>query len=179
MTTNRSKFAEVSSLLHRRGIDVEQLNVSYPEVQADHLRDVVLYALEWLAPRYGDDLLIDDSGLFIEALKGFPGVYSSYVYRTIGCRGVLTLLHRRDRRNATFEACFGLLRDGVPHVFEGRCRGTITTEERGTGGFGFDPIFVPEGDQRTFAEMSMEEKNAVSHRGRAVEELIQFLVKEA
>lgn len=175
MTSNDAKFREVSRALKERGIEVEQLRVTYPEVQADTLKEVVLWALEWLKPHYGDDLLVDDSGLFIRSLRGFPGVYSSYVYRTIGCRGVLKLLRDEVDRQAAFEACFGLLRGQEALIFEGRCRGAIAREERGSGGFGFDPIFIPEGYSRTFAEMSLEEKNAVSHRGRAVEELARFL----
>jgi XTP/dITP diphosphohydrolase len=175
VTSNDAKFREVSRALKERGIEVEQLRVTYPEVQADTLKEVVLWALEWLKPHYGDDLLVDDSGLFIRSLRGFPGVYSSYVYRTIGCRGVLKLLRDEVDRQAAFEACFGLLRGQEALIFEGRCRGAIAREERGSGGFGFDPIFIPEGYSRTFAEMSLEEKNAVSHRGRAVEELARFL----
>lgn len=161
--------------LMERGIKVEHLRVTYPEIQADTLQDVVRAALEWLGGRYGDDLLVDDSGLFIRILQGFPGVYSSYVYRTIGCRGIIKLLRGERDRRATFEACFGLLRDGEHLIFQGRCPGSISQEERGRGGFGFDPIFVPEGHTKTFAEMSPEEKNRVSHRGRAVEEVARYL----
>ncbi|MFQ5837163.1 MAG: non-canonical purine NTP pyrophosphatase [Thermoplasmata archaeon] len=162
-------------MLRERGLRVEQLKVHYPEVQADTLREVVVSALDWLSPRYGDDLLVDDSGLFISSLRGFPGVYSSYVYRTIGCGGILKLVRGSEDREAVFEARFGLLSGGKTLVFEGRCPGIISEEERGRGGFGFDPVFIPEGHSKTFAEMSLAEKNALSHRGRAVEELVRYL----
>jgi XTP/dITP diphosphohydrolase len=175
VTSNDAKFREVSRVLRERGIAVEQLRVTYPELQGDSLKEVVLYALEWLGARYGDGLLVDDSGLFIDALRGFPGVYSSYVYRTLGCKGVLKLLEGVRDREATFEARFGLLTGGKPLVFGGRCPGHIAEEERGRGGFGFDPIFIPKGHTRTFAEMSLQEKNDVSHRGRATAELSKYL----
>ncbi len=175
VTSNDAKFREVSKMLRERGIQVDRFRTSYPEVQGDTLREVVVSALEWLSPRLGDDLLVDDSGLFIRPLLGFPGVYSSYVYRTIGCGGVLRLLQGTRDREATFEACFGLLTGGRSVVFKGHCPGAIVEEERGLEGFGFDPIFVPRGHTRTFAEMSLTEKNAISHRGRVAEELVRYL----
>ncbi len=165
-------------MLRESGIQVEQLRLRYQEVQGDTLEEVVTKALEWLSPRVGDNLLVDDSGLFIQSLEGFPGVYSSYVYRTLGCGGILKLLEGSGEREATFEACFGLLRGGMSRVLKGRCSGTITKAERGGGGFGFDPIFIPEGHTRTFAEMSLAEKNALSHRGRAVARLARYLEED-
>lgn len=175
MTSNEGKFREVSRLLKARGLALERLDVRYPEVQADTLDEVVTAALDWLGPQYGDGLLVDDSGLFVHRLGGFPGVYSSYVYRALGCGGVLKLLEGVGDRAALFETCMGLRQDGKNHLLHGRCPGALATEERGTGGFGFDPIFLPEGHTRTFAEMSVEEKNTVSHRGRAAEALVRHL----
>ncbi len=121
------------------------------------------------------DYLIDDSGLFIEEFGGFPGVYSSYVYKRLGCAGVLKLLRGARSRAARFETVF-LLRTADDHeVFHGECRGSIPEGERGSGGFGFDPIFVPDGAAKTFAEMTVTEKNAVSHRAKAVEALTEHL----
>lgn len=154
---------------------MEQFAVSYPEVQADSLREVVEAALEWLAPKYQDDLMVDDSGLFISALKGFPGVYSSYVYRTLGCPGVLRLMAGIKDRGATFRSCIGFVLGGERVVVEGECHGSIALQARGKEGFGFDPIFIPDGTIKTFAEMDLEEKNAISHRGRAASELLRRL----
>lgn len=162
-------------MLKASGIDLERLDVSYPEVQADTLEEVVENALDWLSSRYGQGLVVDDSGLFVSTLKGFPGVYSSYVFRTIGCEGILSLLAGAENREATFVACFGLAAGDERHIFKGEASGAIADEMRGTGGFGFDPIFVPDGHQRTFAEMTLHEKNEVSHRGRAVEKLALYL----
>lgn len=178
VTSNAGKFQEVARMLEARGLPVAHLDVRYPEVQADSLEEVVRASLRWLTPRFGDDLLVDDSGLFIPALQGFPGVYSNYVFRTLGCAGVLRLLQSGDSREATFVACFGLASGEEARLFIGTCAGTLTREPRGAGGFGFDPIFLPQGEGRTFAEMSVEEKNALSHRARAADQLVAALQEE-
>ncbi|MEE9163626.1 MAG: non-canonical purine NTP pyrophosphatase [Thermoplasmata archaeon] len=162
-------------LLKGRGIDLAFLEVEYPEVQANRLEEVVTSALDFLAPVHGDDLVVDDSGLFVQGLAGFPGVYSSYVYQTLGGEGILRLLEDARDRRATFETVLGLRRDGANVLFLGKCRGTIAEAPRGSEGFGFDPIFVPEEASRTFAQMTRAEKNSVSHRGRAADALVEHL----
>ncbi|MEE9593581.1 MAG: non-canonical purine NTP pyrophosphatase, partial [Thermoplasmata archaeon] len=87
-----AKFQEISQLLEDAGVQLEWLEAVYPEIQADRLEDVVKEALAWLAPRYGDGIAVDDSGLFVEGLAGFPGVYSSYAFQTLGNDGILALL---------------------------------------------------------------------------------------
>lgn len=175
MTSNPGKFGEVAALLRSHGVTVDRLDRSYPEVQADTLHEVVTAALDWLGHRHRGDLLVDDSALFVDALDGFPGVYSAYVYRTIGVEGVLKLLEGEEDRAARFETCLGLRRSEQNRLFHGRCPGTVVRSPQGRGGFGFDPVFKPEGHERTFAEMTEEEKNRVSHRGRAVRALATWL----
>lgn len=175
ITTNAGKFAEVSEQLLEANVRVVHLDRGYPEIQTDRLEKVLKYAATGLDDEVRDDYLIDDSGLFIEALGGFPGVYSAYVQKRLGNKGVLKLMAGEKYRAAHFETAF-LLRRGSDHeVFHGECRGTIAEAERGRGGFGYDPIFIPEGETRTFAEMSVAEKNRMSHRGRAVEALLAHL----
>jgi len=176
VTTNPGKFREVSAKLAPLGIRMRRLDRAYPELQADRLRDVVTFAAGVVARQVPGEFLIDDSGLFVDALGGFPGVYSSYVYRTIGPRGVLALMTREARRSARFETVFLLGGPGrPPRIFRGVCEGSIARAPRGRGGFGFDPIFVPRGSRRTFGEMSLSEKNAISHRARAAEALAHHL----
>jgi len=176
VTTNPGKFREVSAKLAPLGVRLRRRDRAYPEVQADRLEDVVRAAAHVVSREVRGEFLIDDSGLFVEALGGFPGVYSSYAYRTIGPAGVLTLMRGRRERAARFETVFLLGRYGRPaRVFRGVCEGAIARAPRGRGGFGFDPIFVPRGFRRTFGEMSLGEKNAISHRGRAAEALARHL----
>jgi len=163
VTTNPGKFREVSAKLAPLGVRLRRRDRAVPEVQADRLEDVV---------RFGARVLASE----VPALGGFPGVYSSYVYRTIGPAGVLSLMRGRAERTARFETVFLLgARGRTPRVFRGVCEGTIARRPRGRGGFGFDPIFVPRGHRRTFGEMSLAEKNAMSHRARAAEALARHL----
>jgi len=122
----------------------------------------------------------DDSGLEIDALNGEPGVYSA---RYAGEHGnhaanmdkVLEKLKGATNRSARFRTVISLIWEGKEHFFEGTVEGTIRHERSGTGGFGYDPVFEPIGYNITFAEMSMEEKNSISHRAKAVEKLVEFL----
>ncbi len=175
ITTNAGKFAEVSEKLAAANVKVVHLDRGYPEIQTDRLEKVLKYAATGLDDEVKGDYLIDDSGLFIEALGGFPGVYSAYVQRRLGNRGILKIMAGEKYRAATFQTVF-LLRQGDEHeVFHGDCLGTIAEAERGSGGFGYDPIFIPQGEARTFGEMSLKEKNAISHRARAVDALLGHL----
>lgn len=122
----------------------------------------------------------DDSGLEIDALNGEPGVYSA---RYAGKHGdhqanmdkVLTLLNAQTNRKARFKTVISLVLDGKEHFFEGTVEGTIRNQRSGSQGFGYDPIFQPDGYTITFAEMTMQQKNAISHRARAVEKMVGFL----
>jgi len=176
VTGNVGKFREVSEQMAKRGCEIEHLRSAYPEIQADTLEETIRPALKWLLDRHAIPLMIDDSGLFVDALKGFPGVYSSYVFRTLGCEGILRLMHGVEDRSARFECCIGFVRPGMePYIAKGVARGTIALEKKGSGGFGYDPIFVHEGYAKTFAELGIAEKNEISHRGRAVEALLEEL----
>ncbi len=175
VTTNDGKYREVANLLHEHGIKIERERLPAPEIQADTSEEVVRYSLDVLAGLTAKDVLVDDSGFYVEALNAFPGVYSAYAFRTIGIRGLLCLMDGVENRAAHFETVMGLRLGADVHVFHGECRGTVTQEPRGLEGFGFDPIFLPEGRDKTFAEMPMQEKNEISHRGNAVRKVAEFL----
>ncbi|MBA3045962.1 MAG: XTP/dITP diphosphatase [Candidatus Thermoplasmatota archaeon] len=167
-TGNPGKLREVQALFGALDHEVEQLKDEYPEIQADTLEEVVIAGLEWLWNRHNVPIIIDDSGLFIETLKGFPGVYSAYVFKTLGCRGVLKLLEGDENRTAEFRCCAGYVdANGKIITRSGTSPGRIIHEMRGTGGFGYDPIFVPDGMEKTFAELELDIKNRISHRGMA------------
>ncbi|HCC95560.1 MAG TPA: non-canonical purine NTP pyrophosphatase, RdgB/HAM1 family [Flavobacteriaceae bacterium] len=127
----------------------------------------------------GKNIFADDSGLVIEALDGAPGVYSARYAGTgkdeDNIAKALKELEVKTNRKAYFISIFCLILDGKEYFFEGRVNGTIATEIMGDNGFGYDPIFIPDGFSKSFAQMSPEEKNAISHRGKAVEKLNDFL----
>ena len=174
ITSNPGKVEEAKRYFEPLGVEIYQLKMEYPEIQADTLEEVARFGVEWLGKRLDVPFFLDDSGLFIDALNGFPGVYSAYVYRTLGIDGILKLMKGVKNRNAHFRSVIAYW-DGEVHLFTGRVDGEIINEKRGSGGFGFDSIFVPEGFTRTFAEMTTEEKNLISHRGRALKAFAEWL----
>jgi XTP/dITP diphosphohydrolase len=130
--------------------------------------------------RYHLNCFGDDSGLEVDALNNEPGIYSARYAGTHGNHEanmdmILEKLAGAENRKARFRTVISLLWNGEEHFFEGTVPGTIRTERSGAAGFGYDPIFQPDGYDITFAEMSMSEKNSISHRGRAVDKLIAFL----
>ena len=141
-----------------------------------------LQKARYVYENYGKDCFSEDTGLEIKALNGEPGVLSARYAgpeRDADANMQLALkkLASQSGRSARFKTVIALIINGKEYTFEGICNGTIRKEKSGSDGFGYDPIFEPEGFDRTFAEMTSEEKNAVSHRGRAVRKLVGFLKK--
>jgi len=174
VTGNPHKVEEARGALAGSPVELYPLGVGKLEVQSESLDEIALTAARAAYAAARVPLAVDDSGLFVEALGGFPGPYSSYVYKKLGVEGILRLLGDSTNRRACFRTSLALVYPPLEVVFRGEVCGVITREPRGRGGFGFDPIFVPEGHTRTFAEMSVEEKNMISHRARAFRALAAF-----
>lgn len=184
VTGNAGKVAELTALVAPLGYTVVQDKRGYPEIQEDTLAAVCeAGARHLLDSGCPPPFLLEDSGLFVAALRGFPGVYSRHALDTIGCAGVLRLLRdtEQELRTAGFQTHLLYVDvDGARHGFAGVCKGRIAELPAGTAGFGFDPIFVPDdGDGRTFAEMDGTAKNRLSHRGQAVRAFLDHLAKSA
>ncbi len=177
ITSNSGKVAEYQRELSELRIEIEHVRLPYDEVQASDLEKVVNKGMDAIIAQGVKDFIIDDSGLFVDALGGFPGVWSAYVQKTIGNPGILKLMKGVKDRGAEFKCCIGCDIKGVRIVVTGVCRGVITNSERGDGGFGFDTVFSHDGS-RTFAEIPMNEKNSVSHRGNAVRLLVEAMRRE-
>ncbi len=173
VTGNRHKFEEIKNVLKR---DIKMLSLPYPEIQADMLEEVAVYGIKYLKDKVDEDFFVEDSGLFIESLNGFPGVFSSYVFKTLGNEGILKLMEGKENRKAIFVSVIAYY-DGKIHIFRGECRGNISMEIRGNRGFGYDPIFIPENEMKTFGEMEMEKKNKFSHRGQSAKKFREYLDK--
>ncbi len=178
VTGNPGKIDEMRRLLDPLGIAVVQDERGYPEIQSDSLSDVTEAGAGYLAAMGVEPpFMLEDAGLFIAALNGFPGVYSSHAQKTIGNDGVLRLMQELEleSRTATFQAdlCY-IDEDGQPHHFQGSCKGRIAERSAGEGGFGFDPIFIPDGHDKTFAQMG-DEKDGMSHRGAAARAFVDWL----
>jgi XTP/dITP diphosphohydrolase len=169
VTHNPGKMRE-AGLLFREYFDVEQVDMTYPELQEDDPSKIAAYGAKYCAERLDKPVIVEDSGLFVDALKGFPGPYSAYVQHTIGNKGILKLMEGEKNRRAEFRSVVGYCAPGEePTMFTGVWWGELLTEEVGTNGFGYDPIF----SYRRFpvGEMTTEQKNEISHRTRA---LLQF-----
>ena len=148
------------------------------EIQSESLEEIARTSVLRVWEELHKPVVVEDAGLFIQPLNGFPGPYSSYVYKTIGLKGILKLMEGVSQRSAKFLSAVAYMDAGLeePVCFLGEVRGRISNRVRGSKGFGFDPIFVPEeGDGRTFGEMERWEKNRLSHRSRAFRKLGEWL----
>ena len=183
-TNNAHKLEEVAAIL---GDQVELLSLNDIGCQADipetaeTLEGNALLKSSYIYKNYHLDCFADDTGLEVKALNGAPGVYSA---RYAGGEGhdaqanMIKLLHELDgkeNRKAQFRTAISLILDGKEYLFEGVIKGEIIKEKRGDSGFGYDPVFMPEGYDRTFAELGNDIKNQISHRALAVQKLCEFL----
>jgi XTP/dITP diphosphohydrolase len=185
-TSNAHKFEEAKAYLEGNvsGLTLKQLKVDLPELQADSLAEVAKFKVEGAVRICKGNVFVEDAGLFVPALNGFPGVFSAEVKKMLDCKGILKLVDdykSPEKRAAYFEVCTCLFlkKSGEIKAFMGRIDGTLSFEERGKQGFGFDPIFIssePAGNVKTFAEMDLAEKNKVSHRSKSLKKLKDFLV---
>ncbi|MBE6196124.1 MAG: RdgB/HAM1 family non-canonical purine NTP pyrophosphatase [Rikenellaceae bacterium] len=183
-TNNKHKLQEVSAVLGEGFELVTPQEVGITEEipeQSPTLEGNALEKARYLYRRTGLDCFADDTGLEVEALGGAPGVHSAR-YATDGHdfaannRLLLKNMEGERNRRARFRTVIALILGGEEYLFEGIVEGEIDTKENGSEGFGYDPLFLPEGSLRSFAEMTPEQKNAISHRGRAVRKLVDFLV---
>ncbi|MEN8138448.1 MAG: non-canonical purine NTP diphosphatase [Bacteroidota bacterium] len=182
-TNNKNKFTEIRELLPE-SIELVTLKEigcleDIPET-SDTLEGNAAQKTAHVLENYGYDCFADDTGLEVDALGGAPGVYAArYAGENVtyddNVNKMLAEMEGKEDRNAQFRTVISLKIDGMEYFFEGSVEGEITTEKYGEGGFGYDPIFRPKGYETTFAEMDSEEKGKISHRGRAVKKLVEFL----
>ena len=182
-TNNRHKLDEVRAIVGDR-VEILSLNDidchdEIPET-ADTLQGNALIKARYIYEKYAVNCFADDTGLEVDALNGEPGVYSAR-YAGEECNSeanmqkLLQNLTGKKERSAQFRTVIALIIDGEEKIFNGIVKGNISTEKKGNSGFGYDPIFVPEGYSESFAQMGSEEKNSISHRFRATEQLSNYL----
>ena len=186
-SNNANKIAEIQNMLPE-GIKILSLSdigchEDIPET-ADTIEGNAILKANYVTQKYGCDCFADDTGLEVDALDGAPGVYSA---RYAGGQRsaednidkLLAELQNKTDRNANFKTVIALNRNGMQRLFTGVVNGEIIKQRKGNQGFGYDPVFRSEGHERTFAELSLEEKAHISHRGLAVRQLVDFLLNEA
>ncbi|MDD2666813.1 MAG: XTP/dITP diphosphatase [Methanocellales archaeon] len=177
VTGNAGKVREAKAMLEKLGIGVQQIHYEYPEIQSDDLESIAKYGARDAAMHLKRPVMVEDAGMFISALKGFPGPYSSFTFKCIGNEGILKLMRGVEDRNAQFRSVIGFCEpDKEVITFSGSVEGEISNEPRGKMGFGYDPIFLYQ--NKTFAQMSTEEKNEVSHRCVALRKFAEWFCKD-
>ncbi|MEM2102812.1 MAG: XTP/dITP diphosphatase [Candidatus Bathyarchaeia archaeon] len=180
VTGNVHKFNEARSVLREFGLSCAMLNMDAGEIQDDNLENIAKVSAMDAGEKSALPIIVEDAGLFIDALNGFPGPYSSYVFRTIGIKGVLQLMRNVEERSATFHAVVAFYSPNAKSLrcFHGKVRGKIARQPRGIYGFGFDPIFLPRtSPSKTFAEISLSQKNMYSHRAEALRRFAKWYCK--
>lgn len=189
-TNNAHKLSEVRQILGTRytvkGLADIGCHEDIPET-SDTLEGNALQKARYVHEHYGIDCFADDTGLEVEALNGAPGVFTARFGQMNGygdshdpeanIRCLMDKLNGKESRRARFRTAIALIQNGEEHLFEGIVEGEIATEKRGEEGFGYDPIFIPEDTGKTFAELGVEVKNHISHRGRATEKLVAYLTQ--
>lgn len=176
VTSNKHKFSEAKLVLGEYGIELVHIPFDIPEIQSTNIKEIVINKVLEAIKIFEPPLIVEDAALHIEALNGFPGPYASYVYNTIGLEKILGLLRDEVNRRAVFVAVGAVVyKKNIFKVFSSQVDGLISHEMRGDKGFGYDPIFIPEGHRKTFAEMETAEKNMYSHRGKLFRRIGGFL----
>ena len=184
-TNNAHKLEEIRAILGDK-VEILSLNdinshADIPET-ADTLQGNAALKAQYIYENYGLDCFADDTGLEVEALNGAPGIYSARYADGEGhdseanMKKLLSEMQDKENRKARFRTVICLIEDGKEHFFEGIVNGSIIRERKGGAGFGYDPIFMPDGYSETFAEMGNDEKNKISHRARAVQKLCEYLL---
>lgn len=181
ITGNNHKFNEIKKLFEKEELvyNLKQKTTATIEIQATSIKEVALFKLKSIKNLFTNSYFVEDAGFFVDVpLKGFPGVYSKFVLNTIGNEGILKLTNEYRNTSAHFEAVIALYYQPLNKIilFEGTVDGKVSENIRGKGGFGFDPIFIPkEIPTSTFAELTTDEKNSISHRGKVWKKMFEFL----
>ncbi|HEX7632718.1 MAG TPA: RdgB/HAM1 family non-canonical purine NTP pyrophosphatase [Candidatus Saccharimonadales bacterium] len=168
ITGNENKATEMGRLL---GIEVLHTKLSLPEIQDLSVAKVAELKAEAAYREVGSAVLVDDTGLYIDAWKGLPGAFIAWFLDSVGVEGILLMIKAWEDRSARVVTALGYCDEQGVKVFVGEVAGAIPEQARGDGGFGYDPIFIPEGQSKTFAEMSAEEKDACSMRALAAAQM--------
>lgn len=172
-SSNKNKYNEAKEILKTFNITLGFFKCELEEIQSDSVKEIASHKSQHAFLKCKCPVIIEDDGLFIDALNGFPGPYSSYVFKTIGNKGILQLV--RSDRKAKFTSTISFTdKKNSSKIFEGTVLGKISQKSLGTG-WGYDPIFVPEGEKKTFAQL--ENKNILSHRHKSLEKFAKWFGK--
>ncbi|NHI83047.1 MAG: RdgB/HAM1 family non-canonical purine NTP pyrophosphatase [Candidatus Thorarchaeota archaeon] len=177
VTQNENKIAELAPIFEEYDVPFETTNLQKHEIRSQSVGYVALEAAIRAFDTLKRPVVVDDTGLYIEHLNEFPGAYAAYVLETIGVEGILRLMEDATDRDARFDTSVGYCNGRISRYFIGTMYGDIAASATGKGGFGYDPIFIPENETRTYAELSLDEKIAISHRSQAFRKFLDWYVE--
>lgn len=177
LTSNRHKWREAHAILKPYNLKLIQKPAKGIEIQSDSIEEVAKVCAQNAYKRFRVPLLVEDSGLFVDALHGFPGVYSSAIYNQVGCAGLLRLLAQERQRSAQFVCALAYADKRGVRIFRGAAHGKIGLRIHPGAGFGYDPVFIPDGHSKPFSALP-DVKAKLSHRARAFESFGRFMSKK-
>lgn len=177
MTQNKHKIRELAPLFDEYGLLFETTSLEKFEIRSDDIEIIAVEAAKCAHKILDRPVVVDDTGFFVSALNDFPGSYAAYILKSVGYEGILKLLEGTNDRSARFETAVAFC-DGLRvKSFIGVMRGAVSTSPSGVGGFGYDPIFIPDGLTKTYAELDLQEKIAISHRTKAFRAFLEWFTK--
>jgi len=176
VTSNENKIREAESILGKK---LKRANLDVPEVQSLDVEEVVTQKAKAAYKKVRHPVLVEDTGFYIHSLNNFPGALIKWLLKTIGNNGICDLLKNKKNRAVTVKTCYCLYDGKKARVFCGEKTGEIPNTPRGSTGFGWDPLFIPDNYKKSFAEMSSDEKNSISMRKIALEKVRGFLIRSA
>jgi XTP/dITP diphosphohydrolase len=177
VTSNEGKLREAEKILNKYGINIVHAPLRLEEKRSESVEEIAEGCALRAYSALRKPLFVEDSGLFVPALNGFPGAYSAWVFGKIGNEGILRLLSGTEDRSAEFRCAIAFTEGKEVRLFTGSVMGRVSESIRGNGGFGYDPVFVPEGEEKTFAE-APSLKDSLSHRTRALHKLGEHLSRK-
>ena len=177
VTQNIHKLRELRPLFEEFEVPFETTRHKKFEIRSNDVSTVALEAARFAFKEIGKPVVVDDTGLYIEALSGFPMAYPAFVLETIGTEGILKLMDGVENRSAKFIIAAGYADSTQSRVFLGEMKGSISDTHAGSEGFGYDPIFIPENYSKTYAELTFSEKIGISHRTKAFRAFLEWYTK--
>jgi XTP/dITP diphosphohydrolase len=172
VTQNKHKLKELTPLFNKYEVEFETTSIEKHEIRSENIEEIAQVAAKTAFEALQKPVVVDDTGFFVDALNGFPGSYAGIVLKMIGYDGILRLMTDNEERTSTFKTAVGYFDGQHLESFVGSMSGTVAHDPAGIGGFGYDPIFIPDGFTKTYAELTLEEKVSISHRTKAFEEFL-------
>jgi XTP/dITP diphosphohydrolase len=174
VTQNKHKLKELRPLFKKYHVEFDTTSIKKHEIRSESVEEIARAAAKVAYDNLRQPVVVDDTGFFVDSLNGFPGSYAAIVIKSIGYEGILRLMNDKVERTSSFKTAVGFCDGDRLEVFSGTMLGTVAREPSGEGGFGYDPIFVPDGFTKTYAELTLQEKVSISHRTKAFEEFLQW-----